>query len=176
MGPILQKSAIRGPHGHNPLVRTPIFGEIRPIRAQKGAMKVVFYGGLHFNDVHGLYEAFYTLYRGHGMDSVVVSDEPGAPELLSTFARGVGLPVQTVPAPWLLYGRSAESRRRRTMLETEPDMVVVLPGGDRVDHMAKLAETAGYAVWDLRGMEYVNLGDGRQVGEGDIDETNDAPF
>lgn len=139
-------------------------------------MRVVFYGGRHFNDVHGLYEAFYTLYRGRGMAEMVVSDEPGAPELLQTFARGANLPVTVVPAPWLLHGRSAESRRRRVMLESAPDMVVLLPGGERVAHMGSLSDAAGIPAWDLRELEYISLGDGRQLGEDDIEETNDAPF
>ena len=48
-------------------------------------MRVVFYGGRHFNDVHGLYEVFYKLFRGRGMAEMYLTDDPGAPELL---ARG----------------------------------------------------------------------------------------
>lgn len=133
-------------------------------------MRVVFYGGRHFNDVHGLYRAFYQLFRGRGMAEMYLTDDPGAPELLARFGREKDLEVKVVPAPWLQHGDSAEGQRRRVLLESGPEMVVLLPGGRSVEHMGSLAETAGIPVWDLRELEYVRLGDGQQVGEDDVDE------
>lgn len=133
-------------------------------------MRVVFYGGRHFNDIAGLYEAFYTLYRGRGMAEMYLTDEPGAPELLTRFGREADLDIRVVPAPWLQQGDRAEGIRRRVMLEAGPEMVVLFPGGRSVAHMGQLAETAGVPVWDLRDLAYVRLGDGRQVGETDVDE------
>ena len=128
-------------------------------------MRVVFYGGRHFNNVHKLYEAFFTLYRGRGMAEMYVTDDFGAAELLVSYGKSADLDVHIVPAPWLLYGKSAESRRRRVMLESLPDMVGLLPGSKTVNHMEHAAASAGIPIWDLRDLPYVSLGDDQQLGE-----------
>tara|TARA_R110002020_G_scaffold310777_1_gene526459 strand:- start:179 stop:595 length:417 start_codon:yes stop_codon:yes gene_type:complete len=133
-------------------------------------LRVVFYGGRHFNDVHGLYEVFYKLFRGRGMAEMYLTDDPGAPELLARFGREQDLDVRVVPAPWLLFGNRAEGSRRRVLLESAPEMVVLLPGGRSVAHMADISAAAGLPVWDLRELDYIIAGDGRQIGERDVDQ------
>ena len=128
-------------------------------------MRVVFYGGRHFNNVHKLYEAFFTLYRGRGMAEMYVTDDFGAAELLVSYGKAADLDVHVVPAPWLLRGNAAETARRRVFLQSAPDMVVLLPGKDDVAQMEALASTAGIPIWDLRDLPYVHLGDDQQIGE-----------
>ena len=128
-------------------------------------MRVVFYGGRHFNNVYRLYEAFYTLYRGRGMAEMYVTDDFGAAELLISYGNAADLDVHSIPAPWLMHGRAAESRRRCALLESAPDMVVLLPGGRDVENMEAATAAAGVPIWDLRELPYVNLGDGTQIGE-----------
>jgi len=128
-------------------------------------MRVVFYGGRHFNNVQKLYEAFFTLYRGRGMAEMYVTDDPGAAELLISYGNAADLYVRVVPAPWLLRGNAAENARRRVLLQSGPDMVVLLPGKDDVRHMHALAEVAGVPIWDLRDLPYVHLGDEQQIGD-----------
>ena len=131
-------------------------------------MRVVFYGGRHFNNVHKLYEAFYKLYRGRGMAEMYVTDDSGAAELLLSYGKAADLDVHVVPAPWLLQGNAAETSRRHTLLSCGPDMVVLLPGKDDVSRMEAIAASAGVPIWDLRELPYIYLGDETQIGEDEM--------
>lgn len=132
-------------------------------------MKVVFYGGRHFNNVHKLYEAFHLLWQVRGMVEIVTTDEPGGPTIISTLARANSLQLEVVPASWRVHGKDAEGYRRVILLQSEPDLVVLLPGGETAE-MAPLCEAADIAVWDLSNVPGIVLGDSAQLGEDEMPE------
>jgi hypothetical protein len=130
-------------------------------------MKVVFYGGRHFNNPFKLYEAFYLLQQDMGMAEIATTDEQGGPTVVAELARGQAVACRVVPALWRVHGVSAEAHRRVVLLEQAPDLVVLLPGGE-TDEMAVVCEAAGIDVWDLTSVPSIKLGDGSQVGEDEM--------
>ena len=70
-----------------------------------------------------------------------------------------------VKAPWRTDGDHAEGRRRYILVHATPDLVVLLPGGREVAHMAAMCQAAGLPVWDLRTLPFIRLGDDRQLGD-----------
>lgn len=136
-------------------------------------MRVVFYGGRHFNNVYRLYEAFHTLVTGYGMDQVVLTSEPGGATLLEECAVAAGIDCEVRRPAWLLHGAEAEARFRVRLLDLEPDMVVLLPGGE-VDEMRHLCGLRGVSLWDLSQLSFVSLGGVLQLGGDTVKD--DAPF
>ena len=129
-------------------------------------MKVAFYGGLLLNNVQKVYEAFYELRHGYGMDNLVLVQGGGAQELLQRFAGAFGVPVTSLMMPWLLYGTDAPQAQRHAILHLYPDMVVVLPGGADEEQMVAICAAQDVPVWDLRSIPYIGLGDPAQLGHG----------
>ena len=138
-------------------------------------MRVVLYGGRHYNNVHLLYETLHQL-REMGLTHLNGTTESGSMQTILRYASDVGIATSTFTAAWLLHGKEAETRLRSTMLDTtKPDMVVLLPGqySDTQD-MANICNAREIDVWDLRGLAWVDLGSGYQLG----DEVSEAcePF
>lgn len=138
-------------------------------RVGRRSVRVAFYGGRHFNNVHKLYEAFHMLWQGQGMVEIVTTDEPGGPTIVAELARANSVHIEVVPASWRVHGKDAEGYRRVILLQSEPDLVVLLPGGE-VDEMAPLCEAADIAVWDLSSVPSIVLGAGAQLGEDEMPE------
>ncbi|MDF1699535.1 MAG: hypothetical protein P1V36_00030 [Planctomycetota bacterium] len=135
-------------------------------------MKVAFYGGRHLNNVQALYEAWYQL---DDVSWVITTDEPGGPSIIASITRSAGVPTTKLEAAWLLHGDLAERMRRYAIMKAEPDMIALMPGGADVEEMLAIADAARVPVWDLRDIEYIKLGDARQLGGYELDLA-DLPF
>lgn len=80
-------------------------------------------------------------------DVLIEGGARGADRLAADFARSRGVKVETFPANWNLYGKSAGYRRNAQMLsEGKPDLVVAFPGGRGTENMVSLATAAGVKV------------------------------
>jgi hypothetical protein len=138
-------------------------------------MRVAVYGGRHFNNVAAIYEALYQLVDGELKD-LLLTDEPGAGTLLVQCANALRVPYRVITAQWLIHGQEAEMRRRRELVNCEPDMVVLLPGDyDDSVAMQKLCHAYDIPVWDLTELPFALLSGRHQLG-GVEAEPSETPF
>jgi len=129
-------------------------------------MKVLVYGGRHYNNVQMLYETFFQL-RELGLETLVTMNEVGAATILRSCAHSYGSKVIVAEPNWLIHGRLAERNLRLDALQHhQPDMVVLLPGQESdTNDMNAVCQAQGQSVWDLRELAWVDLGSGYQLGE-----------
>lgn len=73
----------------------------------------------------------------------------GADTLARLWAQQRGIRVQTFPADWKQFGRSAGPRRNQQMIETKPDKVIAFPGGGGTADMVKRAKKARVPVLEI---------------------------
>jgi hypothetical protein len=112
-------------------------------------MKVLVCGGRNFNDAMTLGSWLGGIHKNNGPITLLIQGgAPGADFMASEFAKWMGIPVQTFPADWDRYGKSAGPRRNKQMLdEGKPDLVVAFEGGKGTANMVEQAKAAGINIF-----------------------------
>tara|TARA_R100000700_G_C3168211_1_gene143104 strand:+ start:365 stop:649 length:285 start_codon:yes stop_codon:yes gene_type:complete len=78
--------------------------------------------------------------RNHSPITLIIhGDARGADTLGKFYAKNNGIPFESYPANWDLYGKSAGIRRNELMLAQNPDYVIGFYGGRGTAHMLKIA-------------------------------------
>lgn len=83
-------------------------------------------------------------------DGVIEGGATGADTGARRWGRNNQIPVQTFPADWDGYGKSAGYIRNKQMLdEGQPDLVMAFPGGKGTSNMIEQAKKAGVEVVEV---------------------------
>jgi hypothetical protein len=111
-------------------------------------MKVLVCGGRDFDDAIVAYAALNAIDKESTITAIVHGDCPGADKLASEWAEDNNKTIHAHPAQWKKYGRAAGPIRNQEMLNTHPDidLIVALPGGRGTEGMIKLAEAKGIKI------------------------------
>jgi hypothetical protein len=102
-------------------------------------VRVVVCGSRDWGDYRSIRDALARLAAGHPGEPVTIVHgacsrvcdgvEVSADMIADRAARELGLAVESHPADWQRYGRSAGPRRNRMMLDPRPDMVLAFQHG-----------------------------------------------
>jgi hypothetical protein len=108
------------------------------------ALRVLVTGGRDYSDRANVYLVLNRLHLLDGGIKVLIEGGArGADRLAREWALASQVPVETYPAEWETYGKSAGYRRNKQMLEEgKPDLVVAFPGGKGTANMVELATKA----------------------------------
>ncbi len=102
-------------------------------------MRVLVCGGR----TYGRYELVEDVLQQWNISTIIEGGASGADQLANRYAGEHGIAVETFPAEWSKYGKSAGYIRNAQMLsEGKPELVVAFPGGKGTQNMIKLAEIA----------------------------------
>ena len=102
--------------------------------------KVLICGGREFTDSRLLNNILNRFQRKYSPITLVIQgDARGADSLGKLYAKQNDIPVDSFPAKWDVYGRSAGIRRNELMLAQNPDYVIGFFGGRGTAHMLKIA-------------------------------------
>lgn len=103
--------------------------------------RVLVCGGRDFRAADHLFSTLDRLHLTHGFTALIEGGARGADRLARRWAKSAGVPVESYPADWDTYGRSAGSIRNRQMLvEGRPDLIVAFKGGSGTDNMVWQAD------------------------------------
>jgi len=80
---------------------------------------------------------------------VIEGGAPGADRQARLWAANQNIPVDTYPADWKRWGRSAGSRRNADMLQAGAEAVLAFPGGPGTADMVYQAQQSGIPVWAM---------------------------
>jgi hypothetical protein len=113
-------------------------------------VKILVTGGRDFKDREGLYSALDTYLSVNKVVTIIEGGATGADEIARDWAKENGQPNWTFPANWVRYGKAAGVIRNKKMLnKSNPDFVLVCPGGNGTAHMRTLAEEGNYTILTL---------------------------
>ncbi len=86
-------------------------------------------GGRHYSNRQRVFEALDALFAARPFDRLVQGGATGADALAAEWARACEVTLETEPADWASYGKSAGPRRNRRMLDVwEVDILVAFAG------------------------------------------------
>jgi hypothetical protein len=110
-------------------------------------MRVLICAGRHYSDI-GMSRQVLDAYNNVQRITVLVH---GGNQFLGSeiedWAREAGADIVRYPPNWQLHGKQAERRRNQFMLlDSKPDVVIALPGGEDTDELVEHARTAGIRV------------------------------
>ena len=116
-----------------------------------GGVRLIVAGGRDFSDYGRLKAAMAEALGDLPLDQleVVSGAARGADRLGEQWAQENGVVLRQFPADWNRHGRSAGFRRNEEMADYA-DAVLVMPGGNGTDHMARIAAGRGMTVHDYR--------------------------
>ena len=114
-------------------------------------VRLIVAGGRDFSDYGRLKAAMAEALGDLPLDQleVVSGAARGADRLGEQWAQENGVVLRQFPADWNRNGRSAGFRRNEEMADYA-DAVLVMPGGNGTDHMARIAAERGMTVHDYR--------------------------
>mgnify|MGYP003533449592 CR=1 FL=1 len=109
--------------------------------------KVIVAGGRDFNDYSLLKEKLESLLKNKNEIEIVSGKARGADSLGEQYANEKGYPINSHPANWDEYGKSAGYIRNKEMAEYADALVAFWDGKSRgTKHMIDLAENKGLLV------------------------------
>lgn len=110
-------------------------------------MKVLVCGGRDYNDWDRLEDELNLIERAYGRFTIISGCARGADSLAMKYAEVYNDTLETYPADWEKFGKSAGHIRNQQMLdESKPDLVVAFPGGRGTANMIERAKKAGVEV------------------------------
>lgn len=110
-------------------------------------MKVLVCGGRNYSNVQRVFELLDKLHAHTPITLIVNGAARGADSLSSEWARQRGVPFKEYPADWDKLGKSAGFKRNQQMLtDSNPDLVLAMPGGNGTEHMVTISIKAGKQV------------------------------
>jgi hypothetical protein len=115
-------------------------------RCMDPSIRVVVGGGRRYGDARLVTEVLDACHAKYGISELVQGGAKGADRLALRWALTRDVPYATFPANWNKYGRGAGPIRNREMIETEPDMVIVFPGGKGTANLCEQARRKGIRV------------------------------
>ena len=128
--------------------------------------KVLICGGREFKDSRLLNNILNRFQRKYSPITLVIQgDARGADSLGKLYAKQNNIPVESFPAKWDVYGRSAGIRRNELMLAQNPDYVIGFFGGRGTAHMLKIAREKKVRTFhidktmDAHGGRYIRIHD-----------------
>ena len=116
-------------------------------------MKVLVCGGRKYSDYNTVSEVLDAQIFEHFGDypyqnvTIIQGEAKGADKLGKLFAQARSCDLESYPADWDKYGKSAGFIRNKQMLEEgKPDLVVAFPGGKGTQMMVDIAVKAGVKI------------------------------
>lgn len=104
-------------------------------------------GSRDWNDENAIIEQFRLVYARYGSEVTLVSGacKNGADALCEKLAAPAGWVIETHPADWNKFGKSAGFKRNAEMVELGADacLAFIKDGSAGASHTARLAEEAG---------------------------------
>lgn len=110
-------------------------------------MRLLICAGRHFADQHLCRQALDAFQRLHQVGVVIHGGNQclGAP--IEDWAREIGAHLIRYPPNWQRHGKQAERQRNHFMLvDSRPDVVIALPGGDDTSELVCQAKASGISV------------------------------
>jgi hypothetical protein len=109
-----------------------------------GGLTVLVCGGRNFHDIAYLDDMLKSLKKDFGIDRIVHGGAPGADRLAAIWAMRNGIDETVYPADWAQHGKAAGPIRNAKMIaESQPNLVLALPGGRGTEDMKRRARLAG---------------------------------
>lgn len=106
-------------------------------------MVILVTGGRDFNNV----ELIRTVLHSFNIGEVLVGDCPtGVDKWVRDWTTDYGIPCQVYKADWEREGKKAGPLRNQWMVDEEPDICLVFPGGRGTSDCANRAKKAGIPV------------------------------
>jgi len=114
-------------------------------------MRILICGGRDYNYYSDLLIAMDDIVKHINPDDITIisGHARGADKLGEKWAMSRDLSIETYPALWDIYGKSAGFKRNIQMLDTKPDLVVAFPGGNGTAHTVRNAKQRGIDVMEI---------------------------
>jgi hypothetical protein len=115
-------------------------------------MRVLVCGGRGYTDYTKVCEVLNGIWEAYGKPlTIIEGGARGADSLARVWSKAnPSTVIETYPADWSTYGKSAGYIRNSQMLkEGKPDLVVAFPGGVGTAMMVKIAKLAGVEVIEV---------------------------
>lgn len=111
-------------------------------------MRVLVCGGRDYRDQAHFEHVMQQIGGGdEPIHTIIQGEARGADQMAEMWALRRGIQLDSYPADWATYGKSAGPRRNQKMLtEGKPDLVVAFPGGTGTADMVRRARAAGVRV------------------------------
>ena len=134
-------SAIAAGHGPRPVTVSLIES------LGKLLMKILVTGGRNYTNSTHVFTVLDKLHQETPISCVVHGAARGVDTLASRWASSRCVRISLHPADWTNNGRAAGFIRNQIMLlDEQPDLVVVFPGGRGTAHMQGLARAQGFKI------------------------------
>ena len=109
--------------------------------------RIIVCGGRDYTDIEKVNIILTKVWNKHKNATLVEGGARGADRLAQNWARQNSVPVETIPADWDRWGRSAGYRRNSEMANLDNVIgVVAFPGGKGTQHMIDTAQERGIKV------------------------------
>lgn len=92
-------------------------------------LKVAFSGGRHYTNDTKVSEVINDIIEVYGDITVLVGDCTGLDALVKEYCIKHDIPLQIYYADWKTQGLKAGPLRNKRILDEDPDLVVIFPGG-----------------------------------------------
>lgn len=119
---------------------------------RKSGRKILVCGGRDYTNAPRVDEVLAALHSEEALSCIVHGGARGADRLAELWARVHNIPTKEYRAEWEVFGRRAGHVRNCDMLNTNPDiaLVVAFPGGVGTADMKKQALVRGVKVYEVK--------------------------
>lgn len=105
-----------------------------------GNLKVIVSGGRDFSDVDFVFEYLDKFYEEkNGNIELILGGASGVDSFAEQWAKERGVLYDVFHANWRVYGKKAGPIRNEQMLNENPDLVIIFPGGKGTKNMKDIA-------------------------------------
>jgi len=113
-------------------------------------MKVLVSGGREFRNKALLDKTLDGIHKKKRIELLIHGGARGADSLAHLWAMANGVQTVKCDVNWHFYGKAAGPRRNALMLELEPSLVVIFPGGSGTANMLRLARSKRAEIMEVK--------------------------
>ncbi|WP_419735880.1 DUF2493 domain-containing protein [Pseudomonas sp. COR18] len=113
-------------------------------------MRVLICAGRYYMNAALCRKVLEAYHARQGIEVLVHGGNQHLGSTLEDWARETGAHIVRYPSNWQRYGKQAERRRNRFMLQdSEPDLVIAFPGGSDTEELVAQARANGIDIHSI---------------------------